>query len=72
MKAYKIDLNEEALHLTDSFLDEMKNKDNPVAKMAFMNAMNIVEVKNSFGKFWLMLIIVQLELIGLLVFIMLT
>ena len=72
MKAYKIDLNEEALHLTESFLDEMKKKDNPVAKMAFMNAMNIVEVKNSFGKFWFMLTVVQLELIGLLVFIMLS
>ena len=72
MKAYKIDLNEKALHLTESFLDEMKNKDNPVAKMAFMNAMNIVEVKNSFGKFWFMLTVVQLEFIGLLVFIMLS
>ena len=72
MKAYRIDLNKEALNLTESFLDEMKNKDNPVAKMAFMNAMNIVEVKDSFGKFWLLLTVVQLELIGLLVFIMLS
>lgn len=72
MKAYTIDLNKEALNLTESFLDEMKKKDNSVAKMAFMNAMNIVEVKNSFGKFWFMLTVVQLELIGLLVFIMLS
>lgn len=72
MKAYAIDLNGEPLKLAESFLDEMKKKDNPVAKMAFMNAMNIVEVKNSFGKFWFMLTVVQLELIGLLVFIMLS
>lgn len=72
MKAYRIDLNKEALNLTESFLDEMKKKYNPVAKMAFINAMNIMEVKNSFGKFWLLLTIVQLELIGLLVFIMLS
>lgn len=72
MKAYAIDLNGEPLKFAESFLDEMKKKDNSVAKMAFMNAMNIVEVKKSFGKFWFMLTVVQLELIGLLVFIMLS
>lgn len=72
MKAYKFDVREEALNLTESFLDEMKNKDNPVAKMAFLNAVNITEIKNSFGKFWLLLTVVQLEFIGLLVFIMLS
>lgn len=41
-------------------------------KEAFMNAVSIEEIKNSFGKFWLLIIIVQLEFIVLLVFLMLT